>query len=317
MRARFLFAIASVLFLASSCTGGKAPPLQGDFPVTKITDRVYVIHGANTLPNRQNQGFMNNPGFVLTRKGVVVIDPGSSVQVGEMVLAKIAGVTREPVIAVFNTHIHGDHWLGNQAIKAAHPKAVIYAHPRMKAKAEAEGGTWVKRIDAMTEGAIRGTRPLAPDIHVDHDESLKLGDTHFRVYHHDKAHTDNDIMIEVVEEKVMFLGDNVFAGRIGIMNDGDFRGNVAAIDMALKSNTVHFIPGHGPANGREILLAYQDYLKTLYATVRKYYGQGLTDYDMKPKVAQALAKYKDWTGFNEQLGRHVSLAYLQVEAESF
>jgi len=57
---------------------------------------------------------------VLTAKGVVVVDPGSSVQVGEMLLKKIATVTKDPVIAVFNTHIHGDHWLGNDRHRRAH-----------------------------------------------------------------------------------------------------------------------------------------------------------------------------------------------------
>jgi len=30
-----------------------------------------------------------------------------------------------------------------------------------------------------------------------------------------------------------------------------------------------------------------------------------------------LAKYKDWSGFDENIGRLINLAYLEVEAESF
>ncbi|MEK7304327.1 MAG: MBL fold metallo-hydrolase, partial [Pseudomonadota bacterium] len=133
-----LIVSASLLALTvmlSACDR-KAPAIQADFPLTKLTERVYVIHGPNEIPNKANQGFMNNPGFVLTRKGVVVIDPGSSVQVGDMLLKKIASVTKDPIIAVFNTHIHGDHWLGNDAIHRAYPKAVIYAHPKMMEKTQ-------------------------------------------------------------------------------------------------------------------------------------------------------------------------------------
>lgn len=308
--------ILAFLFLGA-CSPAKAPPIAGEHKLAQITKRVYVLHGPNELPNKINQGFMNNPGFVLTKKGVVVIDPGSSVQVGELVLKKIAEVTKDPVIAVFNTHIHGDHWLGNQAIKAAHPKAVIYAHPKMKAKTATDGAGWVTLFENMTDGAVRGTRPVAPDTHVEHDETLALGGMHFRVYHNGKAHTDGDIMVEAVEEKVMFLGDNALVDRIGRMDDGDFKGNVAALELALATGAQHFVPGHGPASGRTVAADYRDYLKALHAEVKKYYDQGMTDFDMKPKVAAALVRFKAWKDFEDQLGKHISLAYLQVEADAF
>ncbi|MBI3575750.1 MAG: MBL fold metallo-hydrolase [Gammaproteobacteria bacterium] len=315
MRLTAAVALASLTLFA--CGPAKAPPIAGDPKLTKLSTRVYVLHGPNELPNKQNQGFMNNPGFVLTKKGVMVIDPGSSVQVGELVLKKIAEVTKDPVIAVFNTHIHGDHWLGNQAIKAAYPKAVIYAHPKMKTKTATDGAGWVTLLNTMTDGAVRGTRPVMPDVHIEHGETLVLNGTHFRVYHNGKAHTDGDLMIEVVEEKVMFLGDNALVDRIGRMDDGDFKGNVAALDMALQTGALHFVPGHGPSNGRVVAEGYRDYLKALHTEVKKYYDQGVSDFEMKPKVAAALARFRAWKDFEDQLGRHVSLAYLQVEADAF
>jgi len=38
---------------------------------------------------------------------------------------------------------------------------------------------------------------------------------------------------------------------------------------------------------------------------------------MKDQLAAALAAYSDWSEFDEQLGRHVSLTYLQIEAVEF
>ncbi len=95
MRLSASFALLSLIVFLSACDR-KAPAIQADFPLTKLTERVYVIHGPNEIPNKQNQGFMNNPGFVLTRKGVVVIDPGSSIQVGDMLLKKIAICDQRP-----------------------------------------------------------------------------------------------------------------------------------------------------------------------------------------------------------------------------
>ncbi|MCP4949061.1 MAG: MBL fold metallo-hydrolase, partial [Aestuariibacter sp.] len=109
---------------------------------------------------------------------MVVIDLGISVYVGEMVLKKISTVTDAPVIAVFNTHIHGDHWLANHAIKRAFPEAVIYAHPKMKARVEAgEGDMWLRRFNEMTKGALEGTRIVIPDVTVTNGEIVGLGGT--------------------------------------------------------------------------------------------------------------------------------------------
>lgn len=210
---------------------GKAPKIEADYPLTRLTERVYVIHGPNEMPNEANQGFMNNPGFVLTAKGIVVVDPGSSLQVGEMLLAKIATISKQPVIAVFNTHLHGDHWLGNDAIRRAYPKAVIYAHPKMLDGAAAAGETWVKLMSQLTDGATKGTRVVLPNLGIDNDETLAIGGLHFRIHHNGMAHTDSDIMIEVVEDKLLFTGDNVQATRTGRMDDGNFKGNLAACEI--------------------------------------------------------------------------------------
>ena len=318
MHARFPI-LATFVLLLLSCSSAKAPPIEREYALTQITDHVYVIHGPNENPNRTNQAFSNNPGFVLVHGGVVVIDPGASVQVGEMVLRKIATVSKDPIIAAFNTHIHGDHWLGNQAIKAAYPKAVIYAHPKMiEAINAGEGDNWIKMMNAATQEASRGTKVVTPDMGLDQDEALKLHGTSFRIYHNDRAHTDNDIMIEVIEEGVIFLGDNVLNKRIAanFPGHGNIQGQIEAIDLALKSKAARFIPGHGTSGGREIALTQQALLKLLRASVKKYYDQGLSDFEMKDKVMRDLDAYKDYYDF-DNLGRVINAAYLQIETESF
>ncbi|MCB1737882.1 MAG: MBL fold metallo-hydrolase, partial [Gammaproteobacteria bacterium] len=83
MLARLLVVLTALLPLAA--WADKAPPIA-DHQAIEVADGVWVMHGPMSYPNPQNQGFMNNPGWVLTSAGVVVIDPGSSVQVGDMLL---------------------------------------------------------------------------------------------------------------------------------------------------------------------------------------------------------------------------------------
>ncbi len=291
--------------------------IKKDYPVTKINDRIYVIYGPYELPNKQNQGFRNNPAFVVTSAGVIVIDPGSGKNVGEMVLKKIRAITDKPVVAVFDTHSHGDLWLGNDAIKRAYPKAVIYGHPNMKAALEAgEGERWVKIMNRETQGETAGTVVVGPDKTVNHGEVITIGDRQFRVHYFGSAHTDNDILIEVVEDKVLFVGDVVRVKALG-SQEGSFKGNIAAIEKLLSLPVKTFVPGHGPAGGREILDTYNGFLQKFYATVQELYKSGISDYEMKPKVIETLKEYRGWAEFDTFIGPQVSQLYLEVEKELF
>ena len=217
-----------------------------EFPLKKIANNTYVIHGPLELPNKANKGFMNNPGFVVTGTGVVVVDPGASVYIGRMLLRAIKKTTKNPVTHVLNTHVHGDHWLGNQAFSEAYPNAVIMAHPEMIKQAKAGAAdSWVSQMINFTEGATKGTRAVIPSKSVSDKYSFKTGGVEFRIHAPDKAHSFTDIMIEAVEESVVFLGDNVLYKRMPRMDDGTFTGNIAACKLALDLGAKTYVPGHG------------------------------------------------------------------------
>ncbi len=307
-----------IVFLFSPLSfAGKGPAIK-DYPAEQVTENVYVIHGPLGMPNPENQGFMNNPAFVITNDGIVVIDPGSSVQIGEMLLRAIAKISKKPVVAVFNTHIHGDHWLGNQAIRAAYPDSPIYGHPNMIALIEAgEGRSWVDLLERLTKGKTAGTGVTAPNKATNNGDVFKYGGITFRVHHFGKAHTTSDIMIEVPEFSVAFLGDNVLNKRVPRIDDSDILGNIKASTRIMETGSKTYVPGHGPTGDVGVPKTFQRYLEILYTTVKKYYDEGLSDFEMKDQVADALSAYVDWSGFDEQLGKHISIAYLQIEAADF
>ena len=293
-------------------------PAVPDYPADRVADNIYVIHGPLELPNPDNQGFMNNPGFVITSKGIVIVDPGSSVQSGEMVLRVARKISDKPVAAVFNTHVHGDHWLGNQAVRAAYPEVPIYGHPNMIALIKAgEGQNWVDLMERLTEGKTKGTEVVGPNKTVSHGDEFRIGEHTFRIHYYGKAHTTSDIMIEIVEASVTFLGDNVLNQRLGRIDDGDIQGNIQACTKILETRSSVYIPGHGPSGDKAVPEGFRTYLETLYSSVKRYYDEGLSDFEMKPQVAAALKDYADWSGFEEELGKHISLAYLQIEEAEF
>jgi len=307
------------LFLASAAPLSASPgePVR-DYPFENVAENTWVIHGPLDMPNVSNQGFMNNPGIVLTNEGVVIVDPGSSVQAGDMVLRMLKKVSDQPVIAVFNTHIHGDHWLGNQAIRTAYPKAPIYGHTEMLAMVTAgSGDTWVELMEKLTEGATKGTRVVGPSHAIKHGDTIKVGNKTFRIHHYGQAHTRTDIMIEVEEDGVVFLGDNVTAERIPRMTDGNFAGNISTVDKISEVDATIWVPGHGPTGDATILKAYRDYLQAVYSSAEKAFNDDLDSSDVKAISLEATTQYKDWSGYDEELGPQGAQAYMEVEAAEF
>ncbi len=295
-----------------------AASMVRDYPVDRIAPHTYVIHGPLGYPSVENQSFMNNPGFVVTDDGVVLIDPGSSVQAGRMVLKQIKTITDKPVTHVINTHVHGDHWLGNHAVVEVYPEAVLMAHPNMIKEANAGAGDqWVTQMERATEGFTKGTQAVIPTVSTSEVTQLETGGVDFRFHAPDKAHSDTDVMIEVVQDSVVFLGDNATYKRIPRLDDATFKGNIAACKVAEDLAAKHYVPGHGPTGGVAVVEKFGRYLETLYTGVARYYEEDLSDFEMKPKIVQQLKPYHSWVNFDDQVGRHVSLAILEVEQDSF
>jgi len=288
-----------------------------DYPVDRIAAHTYVIHGPREIASVANQGFMNNPAFVVTGEGVVVIDPGSSLQAGRMVMKQLRTVTDKPVTHVLNTHIHGDHWLGNQAVLEAYPGAVLMAHPEMIRRVGGPAEEWVSRVHRLSGGFTEGTRAVFPTVAIGNGEELKTGGMTFRIHAPADAHSHTDIMIQVVEDSVVFGGDNFLFKRLPRLDDATFKGNIEACRVAASLNARHYVPGHGPTGGVEIVKAYESYLATVYAEVKKHHDAGKSDFEMKDAVVAKLKPYHNWVHFEDVIGRHISLAFLEIEWTSF
>lgn len=309
---------ACLLFFQSILAFAQSNDAFAQYQARKVSDHTWVIHGPLEIPNVQNRGFMNNPAFIIADKGVIVVDPGSTEEVGEMLLRRIRMITDLPITHVLNTHIHGDHWLANDALRQAYPKITIMADPRMIKKAKAGSGqSWLDSMERMTEGLSRGTQITYPDKAVTDGAKFKIHGLSFRIHSVGKGHSDSDIMIELVDDSLMFTGDNVSYQRVIRMDDGGFRDNIKACDRAIALNLKHYVPGHGPTGDVSRVKAMRDYLQIIYQSVAELYEQGLSDFEMKPVIVKKLSAFKSWSGFDEQVGKTISLALLEVEQAEF
>jgi len=299
----------------------KGPPVR-DQPLQKISPHVFMIEAPDGFPTPENQGMMSNIVFIAGKEGVIVVDSGASLQIAEMTIRQLRTLTKAPVIGIINTHYHGDHWLGNHGFVEVYGKDIpIYAHPGTRKAIEGNTGTvWHDSMLKWTNDATIGTRIVPPNKDIDHGFTISLGDVALRLHHYGTAHTPFDIAVEVVEDQVMCVGDIMMDRRIANMEDGSYKGTLEAIDLLIKnSKTEVWVPAHGDA-GVKVLEWQRSLFEGIYESCVEAVKQnipleGALAVAMKdPRVSSKAAETKGW---DRNIGKYVSIAYLEAEQAQF
>lgn len=295
-------------------------PAVKDHPLRQISKHVWIIFSPDGFPSPENQGMMCNLTFVNTSKGLVVVDSGASVQIGEMALRQIKKTLKKPVIAIINTHFHGDHWLGNDAFEAAYKGLPIYAHAgTIKEIQGMQGNLWRRLMEQWTNQATLGTRVVLPTLALDHAAELKFGDVTLRMHHYGTAHTQSDLCVEVLEDKVMLVGDVAMDRRIANMDDGSYQGTLKTYAALEKTGAKIWVPGHGEPSP-EVLTWNRELFEGIYQSCEQALKDGLPLEEAKKmalKDGRVSSRAKDTKGFDINIGKYVSIAYLEAEAAAF
>lgn len=296
-------------------------PAVKDHPLQQLSKHVWMIYSPDGFPSPENQGMMCNITIVDTAKGLVVVDSGASVQIGEMTIRQIKKAFKKPVIAIINTHYHGDHWLGNHAYVDAYGKDLpLYSHPGTIAAIQGvQGNLWRTLMEQWTNQATLGTRVTPPRLPLEHGAELKFGDVTLRLHHHGIVHTPFDLDVEVLEDRVMLIGDVAMDRRIANMDDGSYVGTLKAYESLEKTGSKLWLPGHGKPSAN-VLQWNRELFQGIYYTCEKAIQDGLGLEEAKalvlkdPRVA---SRARDTKGFDINIGKYVSLAFLEAEATGF
>ena len=308
--------IAITIATVSLAANAWVIPEVGEYKFEKQSENVYIMHGPEGAPTLKNQGFMNNPGIIIGKNGITVIDPGSSYYAGKKVIIEIEKITKKPILAVFNTHVHGDHWLGNHAISEKYPNVEIYANPVMIEVAKAgEAETWIDSMNRYTEDHTIETKAFYPTKGTSHLQSIKVGSEEFIIHSPTKtAHTNTDIMIEHVGSKTLFLGDNLFSGRIGRFDSSSsIHNTIKVLDYADKLGFTTYVPGHGISGSSDFALKpFVRYLDIIKEEAYKGYDEDLADYEIKPIAHKRLEEFHNWLSY-DQLGVHLGNLLREID----
>lgn len=309
----------AILFILTLTTISQAWDIGGtDYKFEQLNSQVYVMHGPLDGPSVANHGFINNPAFIEGKNGLILIDPGSSVFAGDNIINEIKTITTKPIIAVINTHVHGDHWLGNHAVKNKYPNAKFYAHMNMIREAEyGEAKRWADFYNELTAGKSTKTIPIIPGYSITHEDVLTI-DGQVLVIHSPvpSSHSSSDIMIEHKNSKTLFMGDNSLVQRMGRFDgSSSMIDNIKILNYAKSLDITTVVPGHGQSGDIQTAIdSYLNYLLIIKQEVEKGYEEDLADYEIKPSADKLLSDYRDWHSYDDQLGKHVGKMLLEIEA---
>ena len=281
----------------------------------QVAPNTYFVQGVPEMGSKKNQNFISNAGFVVTPKGVVVIDALGSPVLAQKLIQEIRKVTKQKIVAVVLTHYHADHVYGLQEFKRL--GATVYAQRdglNYLASETAKQRLIASRID-FAPWVNENTRLVAADVWIDQSKTITVGGVEFILNRVGPAHAHEDLIVYVPSEKVLFAGDLVFRGRIPFVGNADSRGWVSALNEIQKLKPAIVVPGHGPysTNAVEDVVFTRNYL----AYLREVMGPAARDLDPFEE-AYAKADWSEYDGmplFRAANRMNAYNVYLSIQAE--
>ena len=227
MIARCLFALA----LFASARGQGVDFANTQIQTVKIADGLYVLMGGPAQGN-----ILVSAGD----DGLFLVD-SMYAPMHQKIMDALGKISQRPIRYLVNTHLHGDHTAGNEAM--ARLGAVIISHENMS-----------RRMAAQT-GNARPPAAALPVLTYTDSITLRFNGEEIYIYHPQPAHTDGDSIIYFRHANVMHVGDVPSSLRypnIGVDDGGSVDGMMAAARQVMKiaNPDTKIIPGHlGPVVG--------------------------------------------------------------------
>lgn len=235
-----------ILVLILSCFSFKAIGAEPVFVprATQVTGNVYAIVGPLGQRSEANAGLNANYGFVITAKGVILVDSGASARSAAMLEKAIRQITTKPILWVLNTGSQDHRWLGNDYF--AKKGAEIHAMAGTVKTQQASAQQQLDGLRRFVGGQLAGTVPLyAKQIHQPPERSVEIDGVRIQ-WIETNAHYPGDSMIYLPDSSAVFTGDLVYVDRImGVLPQSNVRKARAAFTRLVALNPKYVVPGHG------------------------------------------------------------------------
>ena len=255
--------------------------------------------GSDVYALLSNHPGVDNSGFIVGERGVLVIDAHINRDMAQQIQDAVKRVTPRPIIYLVNTNYHGDHTFGNYAFP---DETIIVAHretARHMTRFEEEREFLLPAVDddatVFAEVELR-----LPDVEFDDHIRLDLGGRYVDLYHFGPGNTTGDTVVYEPQTQTAWTGNLVIGeGTIPLLIEGRpgaYLETISRFAASLELRTV--IPGHGIPTTAAIFGRYVRYLTELMELVRKADRSGYPlatvleedlgpEYQLPPELAAA------------------------------
>ena len=235
---------------------------SASFKSIQLTDNIFMLRGKG-----------GNLGLITGPDGQLLIDADYKVMSDALKteLTKHGGV--EKLNYLINTHWHGDHTQGNNAL-GHHAKIIAHDNVRKRLSTTQEIKLFKMVSKPYPEHAL-------PSITYETRMSLHINGEILNVVHFPSGHTDGDSVVFFKNSNIVHMGDHFFSGFFPFV-DVDHGGNVLTMAKNVKAilgmidDKTKVIPGHGPLSNKADLQAFHDMLIETSAEVKAMKDQGLS-----------------------------------------
>ena len=311
---RILLALLCLALLPAAWA--KTEPAAVPMAAVQLGSHSYFVQGLPGAASSENEGFMSNAGFVITRDGVVVFDALASPPLAEKLVSLIRKITDQPIKRVIVSHYHADHFYGLQVFKAL--GAEIWAHRLAEGATRTEEAALrlAQRKEVLFPWVDDDTQLLEADRFLGDEMDFEMGGVDFALRHVGPAHSSEDLAMLVKQDGVLYAGDLVFRGRVPFVGDADSRAWIAALDKLIALDPKVLVPGHGaPSHApRSDLVFTRDYLQYLRDQMGPA-ARNLVPFEEAYEKTD-WSKYRDMPAFDEANRINAYNQYLRLEQET-
>lgn len=289
-------------------------PVSVEMQLQQVSEHVWFVQGEPGVAT-DNEGFISNAGFIVTGAGVVVFDALGSPSLASRLLEKIRTVTRQPVVRVIVSHYHADHIYGLQVFEDLDAEILAPVGADRYLESEQAKERLDERRFTLDPWVNDDTRLVYPDKLLEEGAQFKLGDVEFIVTVVGNAHSDGDLTLFVMPDRVLFSGDIIFEGRVPFLGDANTSRWVRVLERMEREKLVALVPGHGGVaqDPNDAITLTRRYL----AYLREHMAAAVDEFEPFDDAYAAIdwSEFADLPAFAEANRRNAYQVYLSMEAE--
>ncbi len=292
-------------------------------PYYKIAPDTYFFFGNIAEVDGVNRGFNGNAGFVVTDDGVLVLDALGTPSLGRRMIAAIREVTCKPIRYLVISHAHPDHYYGASAF-ASIPGIRVISHTGTEDyvySATIERSVAYRKVFLPRE--MKDFHAVVPDIMVGGGNParvvVKLGDKTFEIYDTNHHHSHGDLVMWQKEDRILWISDLAFNGRITFIGDGHLHEIDAMQDWIARQfpDVALMVPGHGAPQTAPFPMVSNTrrYVDTLTANIRNAIQQGQSLQDAVRM--SGIKEFENWPLYQLNHWINANFVYQTLEQELF